>query len=107
MKSKTLSILTLAGVLFAGASSTALASDIWLGEAAHGSSSHAAQGKTRAQVIAELQEARSLGLLENGELPPAPRQAQLQQERSRAEVRVEAVEAVKVSSNAPGNVYLQ
>lgn len=102
MKSNTLTLVTLVGALFAGASSSALASDIWLGESAQ----HA-PAKTRAQVIAELQEARAQGVQENGELPPAPRYAAAKQERSRTEVRAEAIEAVKVSSHNRGGVYLQ
>lgn len=103
MNAKTLSLVTLAGVLFAGASSAAMANDIWLGEQ---NPAHAAQaGKTRAQVMAELKDVRPHGWADNGELISVPSQAKMTATRSRDEVRAEAVESVKISSSNSNGLY--
>lgn len=93
MKSGKLSIAIAVGTLFAVAGSGAFASDKWLGDRGDNWEEHIVSTKTRAQVIAELEEARAKGLVTYGEEPNYPQTPVAKSTRSRAEVRAEAAKA--------------
>lgn len=93
MKSNKFSLSIVTGVVFAIAGSSAFASDKWLGDRGDNWQDHVVSTKTRAQVIAELKEARAQGLIVNGDDPHYPRLPVATSTRSRAEVRAEAAGA--------------
>lgn len=76
----------------AGAAS---ANDKWLGNRGDNWEAHVTSTKTRAQVIAELNEARAQGLVRNGQEYDYPRLPVAKSTRTRDEVRVEMIEAAK------------
>lgn len=92
MKSGKLTIVIAAGALLAVAGGSAFASDKWLGDQGQ---DHIVSTKTRAQVIAELKEAREQGLIVIGDDPNYPRLPAAKSTRSRAEVCAEAMKAAK------------
>lgn len=94
MKSAKLSLSIAAGVLFAVAGSGAFASDKWLGDQGDNWLEHVKSTKTRAEVKAELKEAREQGLIMTGDTSYPPEPA-VKSTRSRAAVRAEAAEAAK------------
>lgn len=72
----------------------AFANDKWLGERGDNWLEHIQSTKTRAEVMAELEEARAQGLLtiRDSEYPVLPAATST---RSRAEVQIEASEAAR------------
>jgi hypothetical protein len=95
MKTRQFPILVAVSALFAITGSNALANDKWLGNRGDNWEEHIVSTKTRAQVIAELNEARSQGLVGYGEEPGYPKTPIGKSTRSRDEVRAEAIEATK------------
>lgn len=91
MKARKFSVLIIAS-LFAAAGSAALANDKWLGDRGDNWEEHVVSTKTRAQVIAELNEARTQGLLSRGDTD-YPKSAAVKSSRTRDEVRAEAISA--------------
>lgn len=93
MKSKNLSIAITFGALIAVVGSNALASDKWLGNRGDNWEEHIKSTKSRAEVIAEMQEARAQGLLRQGDDPHYPATPAATNARSRDAVRAEAGKA--------------
>ncbi|MEC4722894.1 DUF4148 domain-containing protein [Noviherbaspirillum sp. CPCC 100848] len=95
-------------VMIAGVSSSALADDKWLGNRGSNWEDHVKSTKSRAEVRAELEEARRNGTLQvsNGAFyPQAPQAPQAYQGRSRAEVRAEAVQANRQGNEIFDSIY--
>lgn len=86
-------IAVIAGVLFASATTGAFADDKWIGDTGSNWQDHIQSTKSRAEVIAELNEARATGLLSVGEDPFYPRTQAIESTKSRAEVIAELNEA--------------
>lgn len=99
MKSNKFSQFITTGVLFAVVSSGAYANDNWIGDQGDNWYERIVSTKTRAQVLAELKEAREQGLIVNGETdyPPLP---VAKSTRSRAEVRAEAAKVAKNTNHS-------
>lgn len=89
-------ILILAATgLFTLAGSTAFANDKWLGNRGDNWEEHITSTKTRAQVIAELNEAFAQGLVGYGQETEYPKTPVVKSTRTRDEVRAEAIDAAK------------
>ncbi|RZI40059.1 DUF4148 domain-containing protein [Herbaspirillum sp. HC18] len=95
MKSYKISSFVVTAVLGAVAGSPAFASDKWLGNRGDNWEEHIVSTKTRAQVIAELNAARSAGLISYGQEPRYPDLPVAKSGRSREQVRAEAIDAAK------------
>lgn len=95
MKMNLLSVTMVLGALISVAGVPAFASDKWLGQRGDNWEEHIQSTKTRAQVIAELNDAHAQGLLSQGEDPHYPREVAVQSTRSREEVRREAAAAAQ------------
>lgn len=87
--------LVVATGLLAVAGSTALANDKWLGNRGDNWEGHVISIKTRAQVLAELNDARAQGLVGYGQETDYPGTPAVKGARTRKEVRTEAIEAAK------------
>lgn len=93
MKPNTFPIALVASALCMMTGTTAIASDKWLGDRGDNWEEHIRSTKTRAQVIAELNEARAKGLLpNNGDASSYPEPLGAAIGRSRSEVRTETQE---------------
>lgn len=90
MKSNKLSIAIIFGALIAVIGPHALASDKWLGDRGDNWEEHIKSTKSRAEVIAEMQEARAQGLLRQGDDSQYPATPAATSARSRDAVRTEA-----------------
>lgn len=96
MTSRKLSIAFVAGALLTAVGSGAFASDKWLGDRGDNWLEHVKSTKSRAQVIAELNEARAQGLVGySGEETNYPKAPVVKSTRSRSDVQAEAAEATK------------
>lgn len=104
MKSNTVS-LVLSSLLLAAASTNALANDLWPG-ARILSPTPAGEGKTRVQVLAELEEARANGLIVSGEQLHTVYAPAIGESRSRNDVRAEAVQAIDMFYQHAGTVHM-
>lgn len=104
MNSRKLSVATLATILFLGASSAAVASDMW-GGSDQVQPQEFVSSKTRAEVVAELKEARSSAFIQNGEILATSYQAAVTPTRARSDVRAEAVEALQASNHQADRFY--
>ncbi|MEC4722871.1 MULTISPECIES: DUF4148 domain-containing protein [Noviherbaspirillum] len=93
MKSISLSVAVIVGLLSAGIGSTALADDKWIGDQGTNWQEHIRSTKSRAQVQEELRQAQAQGLIGVGDEPFYPYQPKFVSSRSRAEVRAEAIQA--------------
>ncbi|MFC7516684.1 DUF4148 domain-containing protein [Herbaspirillum sp. GCM10030257] len=93
MKSKKLAFGIVSLVLSVGASTGALADNKWVGNSGSNWLEHVQSTKTRAEVIAELEQARKNGLVTVGEEPGYPRQPTFKSGKTRAEVQAEAARA--------------
>ena len=82
-------IAVIAGVLFASATTGAFADDKWIGDTGSNWQDHIQSTKSRAEVIAELNEARAAGLLSVGEDPSYPRDQAIVTNRVRNDVRTD------------------
>jgi hypothetical protein len=94
MKAHKIFLLVATGLLTV-AGSTAFANDKWLGNRGDNWEQHITSTKTRAQVIAELNDARALGLVGYGQVTAYPSAPVVKSARTRDEVRAEAEEAAK------------
>lgn len=88
-------VVLFATALLSVAGSSAFANDKWLGDRGDNWEEHITSTKTRAQVIAEMNEARAQGLLSTQIETDYPKQPALKSTRTREQVRAEAVEATK------------
>lgn len=104
MKSNKLSLVIAAGALLVGITSGANADDQWSNSGSNWQE-HIKSTKTRAEVIAELEQARAQGLLSVGEDPYYPSQPKATTSRSRAEVRAEAAQNPMFSGRSQDNLY--
>lgn len=93
MKSKKLSVVMAFGALFAVASTNVFASDKWLGDRGDNWEEHIKSTKSRAEVVAEMEQARAQGLLRQGDDPHYPATPVVTSSRSREAVRAEAAKA--------------
>lgn len=100
MKTRKFLVLIATG-LFTLAGSSAYAHDKWLGDRGDNWEQHVTSTKTRAQVIAEMNEARAQGLLNNQLETDYPKASVQKSARTRAEVRAEAFQAAK---NSPRSI---
>lgn len=106
MKSTKVSTVIAVTALLAAIGSSAFADDRIVGDAGTNWQDHITSTKTRAEVRAELEQARAQGLLSVGEDPHYPRQpVATTGSRSRAEVRAEAAEAAKKRFSDPDPLY--
>lgn len=94
MKTRQLSALIIAS-LFTAAGSTAFANDVWQGDVGDNWQQHIQSTKTRAQVLAELNEARAQGFGVGARDTDYPKMQAVKSSRTRDEVRAEAAGAVK------------
>lgn len=85
--------LVVATGLLAVAGSTAFANDKWLGDRGDNWEEHVSSTKARAQVIAELNDARAQGLVGYGEESGYPGTAVVKSAHTRDQVRAEAIDA--------------
>lgn len=92
-------------VMIAGVSSSALADDKWLGNRGSNWEDHVKSTKSRAEVRAELEEARKNGTLQVSNGAFYPQQPQVVQGRTRAEVRAEAVQANREGNDMFDSIY--
>ena len=93
MKSNKLAFVVTA--LLVSVSTSGIASDKWLGDRGDNWEEHIVSTKSRAQVIAELNEARAQGLVSVGGDTSYPRTPEIKSTLSRETVRAQAVEAAK------------
>ena len=93
MKSNKLAFVVTA--LLVSVSTSGIASDKWLGDRGDNWEEHIVSTKSRAQVIAELNEARAQGLVSVGGDTSYPRSPEIKSTLSRETVRAQAVEAAK------------
>lgn len=94
MKSKKISIAITAAALFAALGSNAFADDKYVGELGSNWQEHIASTKSRAQVVAELEQARAQGLVVGGQEPFYPIQpATPTDSKSRTQVVAELEQA--------------
>jgi hypothetical protein len=94
MKARKL-ILLAATTMLAMSASIASANDKWLGNRGDNWQDHIKSTKTRAEVIAELNEARAQGLVRGGTMHDYPHGPVAKSTRTRDEVRAEMIEAAK------------
>lgn len=87
--------LVVATGLLTVAGSTAFANDKWLGNRGDNWEEHITSTKTRAQVIAELNEAHTQGLVRHGQETEYPIVPVVTSKRTRDEVRAEVIEEAK------------
>ncbi|MEC4722254.1 DUF4148 domain-containing protein [Noviherbaspirillum sp. CPCC 100848] len=105
MKSKRL-ISAVAGlVLIAGMSSSAFADDKWQGDQGSNWLEHVQSTKSRAEVLAELEQARKDGSLRVGNGTTYPPQPTAVNGRTRAEVQAEAVQANRQGNRNINSIY--
>lgn len=93
MKAGKLTMAIGAGALFALTGTSVVAEDKWLGERGDNWEEHVQSSKTRAQVNAELNEARRQDLIGYGDDASYPHIPVAKSSRSREEVREEAAAA--------------
>lgn len=94
MKARKL-ILLAATTMVAMSATIASANDKWLGDRGDNWQEHIKSTKTRAEVIAELNEARAQGLIRGGAEHDYPHQPVAKSTRTRDEVRAEMIDAAK------------
>ncbi|RZI40078.1 DUF4148 domain-containing protein [Herbaspirillum sp. HC18] len=95
MKSNKLFTTIVIAALTATFGGGAFANDQWLGNRGDNWLEHVSSTKTRAEVRAELEQARAQGMLIGGQEPNYPAQPAFKSTRTREEVRAEVVEAAK------------
>lgn len=107
MKSNKLSIAIVTGLLLAAVGTGAFADDKTTGEGGTNWQDHITSSKTRAQVVAELKDARAQGqLLKDGSFEYAyPRVVGMGNSRDRAQVRADAATANTASRSSHNNIY--
>lgn len=105
MKSTKLAFGIASLVISIGASTGALADNKWLGNSGSNWQEHIQSTKTRAEVIAELKQARDSGLVTVGEDPGYPRQPTFKTGKTRAEVQAEAARASRERRAGIDSVY--
>lgn len=94
MKTRQFSALIIAS-LFTAAGSAAFANDQWQGDVGDNWLQHIQSTKTRAQVLAELSDARAQGIGIGASDTDYPRMQFVKSSRTRDEVRAEAAGAAK------------
>lgn len=104
MKSKKIAVAIAVSALVAAFGSNAFADDKYVGELGSNWQDHITSTKSRAQVIAELEQARAKGMAVGAD-PFYPPTAVTPTTRSQAEVRAEANQAAQNMSSNPGNLY--
>lgn len=105
MKSTKLAFGIVSLILSVGASTGALADNKWVGSSGSNWLEHVQSTKTRAEVIAELEQARKNGLVTVGEEPGYPRQPTFKSGKTRAEVQAEAASASKERRASVDGIY--
>ncbi len=104
MKSKKAAVAIAVSTLLAAFGSNAFADDKYVGELGSNWQDHITSTKSRAQVVAELEQARASGM-QVGADPFYPQIVATPTARSRTEVRAEAKQAAQNRSSDPGNLY--
>lgn len=106
MKVPRLHILIATVLLVAGFHSAAMADDKSIGDADTNWQEHITSTQSRAEVKAELKQAREQGLFESFNDGNYPGRSDFQSTRSRDEVRREAIEAVRSGEAFANDNYM-
>lgn len=104
MKSKKIFTAIAVSTLLTALGSSAFADDKYVGELGSNWQDHIKSTKSRAQVVAELEQARANGM-QVGADPFYPQIVATPTARSRAEVRAEAKQAAQNRSRDSGDLY--
>jgi len=106
MKTKQLMMSAVAGlVLITGMSTSALADDKWLGDIGTNWQDHTQSTKSRAEVRAELEQARKDGSLYVGNDSSYPPEPTFVAGKTRVQVQAEAVQANRYGNSNFNSVY--
>ncbi|MEC4718114.1 DUF4148 domain-containing protein [Noviherbaspirillum sp. CPCC 100848] len=106
MKAKQLMISAMTGlVLISGMTTSAFADDKWLGNRGSNWLEHVQSTKSRAEVRAEVEQARKDGTLRVSNSADYPQPPATANTRTRAEVRAEAVQANRNGDPAFDSIY--
>lgn len=94
------STFTMAALLVA-VSTSSIANDKWLGDSGDNWQEHIVSTKTRAQVIAEIKEARAQGLISDGDDSLYPRIPEAKSTLTRDAARAKAAEDARNTQRKP------